>query len=234
MAGRVPRSLILAAVLSALVAAGALAGAAALRSGTTDAAPAVVTSENSPVPTLDASGCLRPPCQQLATTTIGGTSVELLADADATSGRLRIGGVTSGHVIETTITDLRVTLTATSLQCLSGGPSACLIRGEHEGGIVGQVVVGRSDNWSALDRRFVSDAGYLVLANVDGDSAPEVLAAQHDCAEPDPAVCAARPVYVQVFALTGAVAGCTRKYARLDRLPGYPAVTITPAALTPC
>jgi hypothetical protein len=179
------------------------------------------------------SGCLVEPCKVLATTTVGGTVVERVADAGARSGRLRVGGPTSGSVIEATITDMGVMLSQDSLQCIAGGPMACLVKGEHEGGVAGQIIVGRSDKWSALEKPYVSDAGYLALANVDGDVAPEILAAQHDCGNAD-TNCSARPVFVQVFAIAGPVVGCTKDYPRLDKLPGYPAVKITTAALTPC
>jgi hypothetical protein len=233
VAAGTPRSVIVATVLAAVVAAAALGGAAVVRwrAGQSDAA--AVTSENpgtsSPV---GPSGCLREPCQVLATTTVGGTTVELVADAGATSGRVRVGGPTSGRVLETTITDMGVLLTRDSLQCLAGGPTACLIKGAHGNGLAGQVMVGRSDEWRAVERPFVSDAGHLALANVDGDVEPEIIAAQHDCA--GQAECIGRPVFVQVFDLAGTELGCTRNYARVDRLPDYPAVRVTAAQLTPC
>jgi hypothetical protein len=233
VAGRTPRAVIVAIVLSVLVAAGALGGAAVLRWRAAHPAAAPVTSGKPPASSgVGPSGCLREPCQVLASTTVGGTSVELVADAGGTSGRLRVGGLNSGSVIEATITEMGVTLAADSLQCLPGGPAACLIRGRHDGGIAGQVVVGRSDSWSALEQRYVSNAGYLALVNLDGDVVPEILAAQHDCSA---AVdCASRPVFAQVFALTGQVLGCTRNYPKLDRLPGSPGVPLTKAQLTQC
>jgi hypothetical protein len=178
-------------------------------------------------------GCLKEPCTVLATTTVGGTGVELVADAGFTSGRLRIGGVTSSDVIEATITGMGVKLAADSLQCIPGGPAACMIKGKHENGLAGQVVVGRSGNWSPVEKPFLSDAGYLALGNVGSDSAPEVLAAQHDCggAGND---CASRPVFLQVFKYTGTVVGCTKNYPRLNRLPGYPAVHVAEPELSPC
>jgi hypothetical protein len=234
VAARTPRSLIVTVVVAAVVAASALAGAAIVRSRATgQAAPG--TGANPPATsTVGPQGCLIEPCQVLATTSVGGTAVELVADAGAASGRLRVGGPTSGQVIETTITETGVILTTDSLQCIAGGPAACLIKGRHGGGLAGEVVVGRSDSWSALQKPFVSDAGYLALANVDGDAEPEVLAAQHDCANVDPAACAGRPVFVQVFALNGTAQGCTRGYPKVDRLPGYPTVEVTSAQLTPC
>jgi len=233
----VPRSVIVAVVVSALVAAGALVASAALRTRASGSATGAPTSEKpSSTSPVGVSGCLVEPCQVLGRATVGGTSIELVADKGGVSGRLRVGGPTSGQVIETTITDMGVKLTADSLQCVSGGPSACLITGSRDGEaeVDGQVVVGRSDSWSALERPFVSDAGYLALSNVDGDSTPEVLAAQHDCQARDPASCSGQLIHVQVFALTGSVMGCSRSYSRLEKLPEYPVVHLTKAQLIPC
>jgi hypothetical protein len=225
--------MIVATVLAVLVTAGALAGAAAIRWRAADAAGTPPTSEKPPTTGVGVNGCLKDPCTVLASTTVGGSGVELVADAGATSGRLRIGGFTSSQVIETTITGMGVTLTADSLQCVPGGPAACLIKGKHADGLAGEIVVGRSGNWSAVEKPFLSDAGYLALGNVDGDSAPEVLAAQHDCGNAD-ADCAARPVFLQVFTYTGTAVGCTKNYPRLDKLPGWPTVHVAARELNPC
>ncbi len=234
MARRVPRSMIVATVLAVLVTAGALAGAVAIRWRAADAAGTPLTSEKSPTTSsVGVDGCLKEPCTVLKTTTVGGTTVELLADAGGTSGRLRIGGVSSGEVIEATITGMGVKLTDESLQCVPGGPAACMIKGKHQNGLAGQVVVGRSGNWSPVEKPFLSDAGYLALGNVDSDSAPEVLAAQHDCGNAD-TDCASRPVFLQVFKYTGTVLGCTKNYPRLNRLPGHPNVHVAQPELSPC
>ena len=232
MAAGTPRSVIVTVVLAVLVAGGALGGAGVIRWRATHSTGTPATSQKAP-PTgvVGVFGCLVEPCTVLATTTVGGTEVNLVADAGERSGRLRVGGPTSGSVIETTITDMGVTLTPDSLQCVAGGPSACLIRGGHDGGIVGQIVVGRSDKWSALETPYVSDAGYLALANINGDSAPEILAAQKSgCGRSDGAC----PVYMQVFGIAGKMIGCTREYPRLDKLPGFGNLKLTEAALTPC
>lgn len=233
MAGRgTPRSLVVAVVLSAVVAAGAVAGSAALRWRAVDAAGGLSSGQTAP--DVDVSGCQVEPCQVLGTQTVGGTTIELVADAGAMSGRLRIGGLTSGRVIETTITDMGVALTPDSLQCYAAVIYACLVRGNLQAGSAGEVVVGRSEKWSALQRPYVSDAGYLALANVTEDSAPEVIAVQHDCAGAAPADCANRPVFAQVFALTGEEIGCTKSHPRIEQLPGYPVIHLTPAQLRPC
>jgi hypothetical protein len=227
----VPRSAVLVVVLSVLVAAGALAGAAAIRLRVAGPAGTSPTGNPPASSLLGSSGCLHEPCKVFEAA-IGGTSVDLVADAGGTSGRMRVGGPGSGQVIEVTITDIGASLTEDPLQCVPGAPMACLIRGRHGAGVAGQVVVGRSGNWSSLEKPFISGAGYLALANVDADVEPEILAAQHDCRQV--ANCAGRPVFVQVFALDGLVVGCTKSYPKLDRLPDYPEVRVTAAQLTAC
>jgi hypothetical protein len=231
-AGGTPRSVIVTVVLAAVVAAGALAGAAAVRWRAAEVPAGAPESAGTPAGTSE-DDCLAEPCQVLATATVRGMTVELVADAGGTSGRLRIGGP-AGRVIETTITDMGVTLVTGALQCLDGVVSACLIRGATPNGVAGEVVVGRSENWTALERPYVSGAGYLALANIVQDTTPEVVAVQHDCAGGAPEDCARRPVFAQVFALGGEELGCTKNYKRLEQLPGYPEVHPTPPQLGEC
>jgi hypothetical protein len=235
MAGRIPRGLAVTAVLCGLVTAASFAGAAMLKTRSTGVDNPSTASVSAPATTSGGgrSGCLREPCQVLAQTTVAGTFIDLIADFGATSGRLRIGGSSAGQVIETTITDLGVTLSADSLQCVPGSVSACLIRGTGPNGTTGQIVVGRSDKWSALERAYLSSAGLLVLNNMLGDSSPEVVAAQYDC-RADQAGCARRPVYAQVFDLGGQEIGCTRTFPRIEQLPGFPLVQVPAAQLREC
>jgi hypothetical protein len=213
-------------VLAVLVAAGALGAAGVIRWRAAHAASTPTTSTKPP-PT-GVFECQIEPCHSLVKTTVGGTQVELWADDGAHSGRLRVGGTTagSGSVIEATITDQGVVLTPDSLQCVAGGPAACLIKGEHDGGVAGQVVVGRSDKWSLTEGTYISDAGYLVLSNINGDSAPEILAAQHS----------GSAFFMQVFSIAGTMLGCTKDYPKLDKLPGYGNNNpkLTEALLAPC
>jgi hypothetical protein len=233
---RTPRSVLITFMVSLVVAAGAVATAATIRApGPGTAAPSR-TSVAPPATSqpVDASGCKRRPCTVLRTIAIAGSTVDLVADAGARSGRLRIGGSGSGRVIETRITGMGVRLTQSSLQCIAGPISACLIRGDLDGGVAGEVVVGRSDTWSALEKPFQSDAGYLALSEVTGDASPEIIAVQHDCAGNEDS-CPGRPVYAQVFAANGAEIGCTRHhYTKLEHLPGYPNIQLTAASLDPC
>ncbi|GLZ38556.1 hypothetical protein [Actinokineospora sp. NBRC 105648] len=232
MAGRrAPTAVVLAMVICGLVLAASLTGAAVLRVRNS-------SGHTMPGPTSDTAvttgnACKREPCQTLATATVGGTVVELVADSGAASGRLHIGvpGATR-QIIEATITDMGVTLSQDSLQCVPAAVSACLIRGVGDKGTAGQIVVGRSDKWSPLGRAFVSRAGLLSLAPVLGDSAPEVIAVQWDCARGED--CARRPVYAQVFGLGGQEVGCTRAFARVDLLPGWPNIAPAAASLRDC
>ncbi|MCT2586189.1 hypothetical protein [Actinophytocola gossypii] len=234
MARRTPFAVVLTAVLTALVAVGALVGAAVVRERqAADAPVSSAPAPPSPSPSVGVSGCLVEPCQVLDRVPVAGTTVELVADSGARSGRLRIGGPQSSEVIEVTVTDLGVTLTKSSLQCVARAMSACMVRGEYEGGLAGQVVVGRSGKWSSLTKPFVSSAGYLSLSEVTStQSGLELVAAQYDCTG---AECAGEPVFAQVFAVaTGGELGCTDDYDAVEYLPGYPDVTLSGDDLSEC
>lgn len=232
MAGK-PWAVVVTAAASALVAVGALAGAAMLRDrGATDdpaAPPSSVTASGAGV-----DGCLVEPCTVLDTVNVAGTTIELVVDSGGGSGRLRIGGAGSSEVIEVTITGMGAVLGPDSLQCVAGTQMACLLRGSYADGVVGQVVVGRSAEWGELAQPFQSDAGYLALTNVPPDDGAEILVAQHSCDRTETADCATTPVFVRVFDLRSQEKGCTRDYPRLESLPGWPTVTLTPSALEPC
>ena len=227
---RTPWAVVTAVLVSALVAGGALL--AANRLGDRSAA---APSTSSPPPSeVGPDGCLVRPCTVLASAQVAGTTVELVADRGARSGRLRIGGPTSSDVIEVTITEMGVTLTADSLQCVASALSACVVRGGYDGGTAGQVVAGRSGKWSALAKPFVSDAGYLALTQVTPDPGPEVVAVQHDCDRATQPSCEGLPVFAQVFTMGSAEAGCTQDYGSLESLPGYPKVAFTRDELSAC
>ncbi|MGH3760928.1 hypothetical protein [Actinophytocola sp.] len=210
---RSPVAIIVAVVLSALVAGGALVVANQVR----DRPVAAPTTTAAPTPSVGPDGCLVRPCKVLATTPVAGTTVELIADRGARSGRLRIGGPSARDVIDVTVTELGVKLTPRSLQCVAGTLSACLIRGPYDRGTAGQVVVGRSGKWNSLAKPYVSDAGYLALAEVTADVGPEVVAVQHDCSAGSD--CAEAPVFAQVFTMGGREAGCTQDFGSVESLP---------------
>jgi hypothetical protein len=227
---RTPWGVVVAAVLSALVAGGALIAANQVG----DRPARVSETSAPPTSSVGPDGCRTPPCTVLGTASVGGTTVQLVADKGARSGRLRIGGPDSGDVIDATVTDLGVTLAPGSLQCVAGTLSACLIRGGYHDGTAGQVVVGRSGKWSSLTKPFVSDAGLLVLAQVTADVGPEVIAVQRDCDRATVPDCSTSPVFAQVFTMNGAEAGCTGNYQALESLPGYPDVRLRSGDLSGC
>lgn len=231
---RMPWAVVLTAVVSALVAAGALAASATLRDRDETTAGAEATTSVTTKSGAGIDGCLVEPCTVLATVPVGATTAELVADKGGTSGRLRLGGAGSSDVIEATITSMGATLGQDSLQCAASSLSACLLRGRSAQGVVGQVVVGRSTKWAELAQPFQSDAGYLVLANVTDDPGAEVLVAQHRCDRATVPDCSATPVYVRVYNLRSQEMGCTRNYNRLDLLPGWPTVTLKSTDLKPC
>lgn len=237
MAGRrAPVATIVAVVLSALVAAGALVAAATLRDRGEDTSAPTATPTDDPSEPVGPDGCRVAPCTVLGRTPVGGAMIELVADAGAKSGRLRIGGGTGdGVVFEVTITsDGTVTLDDQSLTCMTLGPTTCLIRGRTAGGMVGQVVVGRSGNWAEAPRPFTSDAGYLSLADADPNTGPEVLVVQYDCDRTVTPDCTGEEVFAQVFTANGQELGCTDNYSRIESLPEYPEVDFAKGDLHPC
>lgn len=216
---RTPRSVVIIAVFAALVAAGALASAAVLRGrAADDVATRPPTSTSTPA--AEPVRCRKQPCQVLGVADIRGVSVQLVADAGAGSGRLLVGGTTDS-VIEVDIAGRGVVLGPDSLQCVNGTLAACLIRAQRAdgSGVVGEVVVGRSDQWRRQETTYTSSAGYLGLTNISGDPTAEVVAVQYDCA--GRADCAQAPVFVQVFTLTGTTR-CSREYPRATQIPGWP------------
>jgi hypothetical protein len=227
---RRPWAVIVATVASALVAGGALIAANRLADHPSPASQ----PSSAPTSSVGVDGCLVRPCTVLASTPVAGTTIELIADRGAKSGRLRIGGPGSSDVIEVTITDMGATLTRNSLQCVPGSLSACVVRGAYDGGTAGQVVVGRSGKWSSLAKPFVSDAGYLALAQITADVGPEVVAVQHDCDRASLPDCTGRPVFAQVFTMSSREAGCTQNYGSLESLPGYPNIDLRSDELSRC
>lgn len=228
--------MIITVVACALVAASALLTAAVLRQErVASAGPAETTTPSTTTSGPGADGCLTDPCRVLGPVPIGGTTVQLVADAGGRSGRVQIGGAGASDVIEVTITKLGAVLGADALQCVGGTLSACVVRGKSAEGVLGQVIVGRSAKWASLEKPFASGAGFVAVQDVTGrQSGPEVLVAQHRCDRPATAECADTPVYVQVFSTRSELLGCTRDYARLDSMPGWPNPDLTDAAINPC
>ncbi|MFC4853468.1 hypothetical protein [Actinophytocola glycyrrhizae] len=228
-----PWAVVVTVMVCALVTLGALVTAGVLRHERASTADPVATTTVPPTTSgVGADGCLTRPCVVVGPVPIGGTTVQLVADAGGRSGRVQIGGGGASDVIEVTITKLGAVLGPDSLQCSGGTQSACVVRGDTPDGMLGQIVVGRSGEWASLEKPFASDAGFVAVQDVTGrQSGPEVLVAQHRCDRPD---CAGTPVYVQVFTLRSDSLGCTRDYARLDSIPDWPVVDLTEATLRDC
>jgi hypothetical protein len=136
------------------------------------------------------------------------------------------GETTTDLLFEVSVIELGAVLTDKSLFCATGAStSACLIKGDVPGGsTVGEVVVGKGDKWSMIDKTFGSDAHYLSLIDVNGGG------------EGKPDVVAVLPgYYVQVFQLDGTEIGCTRTPVPDQRqLPGWPNIKPPTATLKPC
>ena len=228
--------MVVTAIVCALVALGAVVTAGVLRH---QRASSGATEETTTPPTTTtgagADGCLAHPCTVVGPVPIGGTTVQLVADAGGRSGRLQVGGGGASDVIEVTITKLGAVLGPESLLCVGAAQSVCVVRGTGPGGMLGQVVVGRSEEWASPDKPFASDAGWIGVQDiVRRQTGLEVLVAQHRCDPATTADCSTTPVYVQVFTLKSESLGCTRNYARLDSIPGWPAVDLADATLREC
>ncbi|GAB1508721.1 hypothetical protein JCM33774_07620 [Actinophytocola sp. KF-1] len=228
--------MVVTAAVCALVALGALAAAAYVRHERTAAnRPGETTTPSTTTSGPGADGCLADPCRVLGPIPIGGTTVQLVVDAGGKSGRLQIGGGGASDVIEVTITKLGAVLGPDALQCVGGTLSACVVRGSAADGVLGQVIVGRSGKWASLEKPFASDAGFVAVQDVTGQqSGPEVLVAQHRCDRTTTADCSDTDIHVQIYSMGSEVLGCTRDYARLESMPGWPDPDLTEAAINPC
>lgn len=230
-----PWAVVVTAMVCVLVALGALVTAAVLRQQRATAAGQEETAPPSGTTVPDADGCSVEPCTVLDVVTIGGTSIQLVADAGGRSGRLQIGGGGASFVIEVTITKQGAILGDGALRCVGSPLSACVVRGATAGGMLGQLVIGRSAKWASTAKPFASNASFIELQDVTGkQSGPEVLVAQHRCDVNVAADCSDTPVYVQVFNTKSELLGCTRDYRRLESMPGWPAVDLSEATINPC
>jgi hypothetical protein len=174
------------------------------------------------------------PCRSLASATVAGSTVELLANTAANSGRVRI--VTAqglNSVFETTISQLGAGLTAQSLTCVNAAAPACMVSGSGPEGSAGEVFVQTRGDWERADDPYFASGGYISLRQ-GGTEGAEVVTAQVECDSDLTTECAGAPVYVQVFAVTGATLGCTSPVSKLDRLPGWPNVNVSDSQLHAC
>lgn len=231
---KAPRSVLITAVVAAVMTVAALATVAALRWRADNFA----TSDEPTTPPTSvglAAGCGGGPCQVLSSAPVHGTPIELLTDNNGGSGRVRVGGVGSDIVIPITINQFGVRLNQNSLRCVAGETSVCLVRGPNDGGMVGEVLVSRGDSWRPAERPYFSDAGHIVLDDVDGDDVPEIVVVRHDCSsESGSSRCATAPVLAQVYGVAGEVLGCTKRYTSPSNIRGWPEVNISVSQLRGC
>ena len=205
------RAVIATVAVAVILTAAAFGGVYYLRTKTSGQPAPQVT----PTPTV-VGPCHVEPCTVLASASVGKSRIELWGDAGGRSGRVKIDDL----LYESTITGRGAVLTSGSLQCVAGTFSACLVHGEITGGRIGEVIVSRSGNWEAADQPYFSDAGYLALTDVNSDNTPEVVVVQ-------------KGFYAQVFQLNGTEMGCTRRFTRMNQLPGWPTVKPPAAQLHP-
>ncbi|MGH3451393.1 MAG: hypothetical protein ACRDQW_11855 [Haloechinothrix sp.] len=232
MATQAPRSVVVTAVIAALVTVVALAAVVALRIERERADAEGNGALFGPADDDAASACGDSPCGVLTSVPLGSTTVELLADADGGHGRVRVREPESDIVIETALAAMGVRLSQNSLVCSLPETRVCLVRGRHDGGVVGEVFVGR-DNWQPAERPYFSSGGYIDLVNVSGDDSPEIVVAKEDCGSVAEE-CADAPIVVEVFALDGKSVGCTQPYGSLRELPGWPTVELAEGDMRGC
>lgn len=212
MAARVSVSVLVVAVLAALVTVGALFGAWQLRA--TDAGQQRATS----VPGARNDTCVRERCPVLATAKVASRSARLHATRRGTEGAIELPG--NDRALRVTVTDVGARLDRDSLRCIDGsGGAACLVRGGSAQGEVGEVLLKRRGSWERVERPYVSSAGVLELQAIDGTAS--MVAVQPDCESAD---CETDRVYAQVFTAAGRVLGCTEVYRSKYALPGWPRV----------
>ncbi|MGC7095694.1 hypothetical protein ACPZ19_13570 [Amycolatopsis lurida] len=229
-----PRSIVVTAVLAVLITAGALVTAVLLRPGAPDTAVPGAGGESTSAGA--ASECGPRACQVLASQPVKGTTAELLADPEGRSAHVRFGGLGSDFVLESALASMDVAVRQDSLQCVDGPLAACLVHGDYQGGVIAELLVAPSDTWRQSDRLYFSDAGRVLLAQVAGDTAPEVVVVRHECASAAPAApgCPRGPVLAEVFDLSGKQAGCTKRYSVPSQLRGWPDVRLSETDLRPC
>jgi hypothetical protein len=237
------RSLVVTLAVTGVVLVAALAGAVLLRPR-----PAADNTAANRAPITTQSDlreqCGNGPCQLLATTTVGDSTVQLLADnlvpsADQTqSGRVRFRGGTGTAVFETNISQDEAVLTHSSLSCLSRPVPACIVFGEYsrnnqKAGALGEVFVQRGGYWTRPSYSlFYSSAGYFTLWEAEGDATPQVITVQNDCPS---GRCANPKVYVQLFSLgVDSPTSCTKPVSAISLLPGHGTVLPPAADLRAC
>lgn len=228
---RPPRPVLVTALVAAVVVAASLVVAVLLRPA---AEPDAADGLSMPTATPGA-GCAGGPCRVVASASVNGMAVELLVAERGSVGRLRAGGPASASVAEVAIGTMGVPLNQDSLRCEESTTPVCLVRGPHDGGMVGELHVWQGDSWRSDQRPYFSDSGSVTLDDVDGDEVPEVIVVSHDCSDVDSvSACREAPVLAEVFDLSGGTVGCTGTYGSPGSLRGWPEVDVESDELVAC
>ncbi|MFD7659456.1 hypothetical protein ACFV4N_36225 [Actinosynnema sp. NPDC059797] len=219
---RPPAAVLLVACLAVVTTVAGLAFAWSTRPG----APAATGVE----PPLDELRCGAEACRTVVEQQVGSDSVALLVGSEV--GRIRTSGASGPNVFELTIAASGAEITERSLQCADAEVGVCLVRGDVESEVRGEVLVRRSGAWSRAQVPYVSSGGHLSLHDVNRDAVADVVAVQREC--PAGEDCARR--FVQVFSLVdgGEELGCTDVVDAPEQLPGWPAVVPDAADLGHC
>jgi len=230
---RTPRSVLLTAVLAAVVAFGAFGAVYVLRPK-----PDIVggsAAEPAAGPAIAPVSCGRGPCRKLAAMTVGGQPVELLADAAGDNGRVRIGPE-PGTVLDLTIGQLGLRLDANSLRCVDGTNPACLVRGAGDRGAYGELLIASAGGWVSAGKPYFSDAATLALDDVNADGKPDLVVVRHVCpgSESGTPQCQAAPVLAEVYDQTSRLLGCTKKVTSPSQLRGWPEIKLIRSDLRAC
>ena len=221
------------AALAAVVTAGVLSAVVLLRQHDPVATEPGQPAPADAAPAAPGISCGEAACTELGAMTVGGLPVVLLVDDTAKQGRLRIGADTIFPLI---INDMGATLESDSLRCIDGATPVCLVRGEVEGGRVGELFVARGGIWRDTGKPYFSDAGTIALNDVTADGIADVIVVRHECpgAQSGSARCEAAPVLAEVYEVVRGSVGCTRRYTAPSELRGWPDVRLTRADLRPC
>lgn len=201
---RVPVSVVLAAVGAVVVLVGALGLAYHLRAQT------AVVSVGATQSTAETDTCTDGQCTTIAKQVVGTVAVSLLANGNGTVGQLYINDPHGPNTVDLSITGLGVKVDKSSLQCVSGVATACLVSGSGNSTRVGEIFVARANGWHSLGKTFASSDNAMELTAF-ADSKEQILASLQQVS--------AAAHNVQVFSLSGDEIGCSKSYATALTLP---------------
>lgn len=165
-------------------------------------------------------------CQSIVGKSVGKDMVELLGGTGG--GRIRVTGEAGTFIFEMNTAEAGATITDDSLLCREAPVSVCLVRGPHNGEVLGEVLVRKNGTWSRVQTTYLSSAQYLGLHDVNEDGVADVVAAQLACAGK------CNNAFVQVFSALGPDIGCTATALGREQLPGWPAPVPKMSQIRPC